>query len=402
MAEREDGRDAFKALGDQAAPYLLSVLTRPQPFSRPKTAYAEFRSKLPLYLKRVLPDVSTEDTASLAADELLRAIRPSAKVLMPRLKPWLSNPKHSRHLQAVLLLGTVGDGASEAVPFLVQALQSTNQYRRRFAVQSLQNVGTEARAAVPALLGALYDAATVHRAIRALGNIGPEARDAVPHLERFLASTHRYVAAVALHKINPDGRGLRFLIEAAKDPSSRSDAAFWLGELGPAAAPALDIVLEALRAETGRNRVGGPAWITIADALHRISPTNRAVIPVLLEKLEDAEKLARLNIATGSVVRTAYGSLPLSAIAKSDRLSIASRLVWFDPAEPHALEVLVETLRSDPEPGMREFAAYALRQAGPGARAAMPALKAALNDKHEGVRRSAASALRKIEQPGDK
>jgi len=39
--------------------------------------------------------------------------------------------------------------------------------------------------------------------------------------------------------------------------------------------------------------------------------------------------------------------------------------VWFDPAEPHGLNVLIETLRSDPEPARRDFAAYALRQAGP-------------------------------------
>ena len=65
-------------------------------------------------------------------------------------------------------------------------------------------------------------------------------------------------------------------------------------------------------------------------------------------------------------------------------------------------EVLVETLHSDPDPGTRAFAAYVLRQAGPGAREAIPALKAALNDKDKAVRRSAASALEKIELPGAK
>ncbi|PYK02385.1 MAG: hypothetical protein DME23_01725, partial [Verrucomicrobia bacterium] len=64
--------------------------------------------------------------------------------------------------------------------------------------------------------------------------------------------------------------------------------------------------------------------------------------------------------------------------------------------------VLIETLRSDPEPARRDFAAYTLRQAGPGAAAAIPALKAALHDKDETVRRAAASALRRMESPGAK
>src|SRR3989442_1792615 len=85
--------------------------------------------------------------------------RPSAKVLMPRLKPWLSNPEHPRYVFAIGLLRTVGDGGSEAVPFLVQALQSTNLYHRIFAAESLEYFGVEARAAVPALIGALADPA---------------------------------------------------------------------------------------------------------------------------------------------------------------------------------------------------------------------------------------------------
>ncbi len=374
FCEREDARDAFKALGDQAAPYLLSVLTRPQLLSRLKTSYAKFQSKLPPYLKRVLPGVSIENTARRAADDLLWAIRPSAKVLMPGLQPWLSSPNHPRYLLAVSLLGTIGDGASEAVPFLVQALQSTNQNHRRFAVQSLQNLGADARAAVPALIGALDDPVTRYLAIRVLRNIGPEAKAAIPPLQRLLDSPRRseaLAAAATLHQINPEGNTLRLLIAALDDPSLRLPAISHLGELGPAAMPALDLLLEALRTEGRKNRAGGPEWTSVTSALRSISPTNRAAISILLQKLKDARGI--------------------------DRLNIAAELVRFDPAEPHGLEVLVEMLRPAWHSGVREAAAYALRQAGPGARAAIPALKAALNDKHEGVRRAAASALRKIE-----
>jgi len=147
-----------------------------------------------------------------------------------------------------------------------------------------------------------------------------------------------------------------------------------LGELGPAAAPAVDVVLEALRTEERTGRAGVPQWISVAYALRRISPTNRAAIAILLQRLENAQGLDRLNIGT--------------------------ELVRFDPSESHGLEVLAETLRSDPEANNRDYAAYVLRQAGPGARAVIPALKAALTDTDERVRKAAASALRKVEPAG--
>ena len=371
LTEREDAFDAFKALGDEAVPYLLSVSVRTRrPFL--VRSYEKWWSKLPSPFRRILPRVSSEATEGQTALKLLRATRPSARTLMPRLDPWLSSPENERYLLALDLLGAVGDGGSEAVPFLVEALKSTNQYHRIFAVQSLLNLGGEARAAVPALMAALDDAATRYRAIRALRNIGPEARAAIPRLESLLDTVNRsqsLAVAAALHNINPEGNRLRLLIEAAGEPRLRAAAINELGELGPVAAPALETVLEALRTEQGVNRIGAPEWLSIAEALRRISPTNRAVIPSLLEKLKVAKGL--------------------------DRLNIGACLVRFDPAEPHGLEVMTEFLRS--APGSADFAAYILRQAGPSARAAIPALKAALNAKDETVRRAAASALRKIE-----
>jgi hypothetical protein len=390
IVEQEDARDAFKALGDRAVPYLLSVLFRPHRMTLARS-YAKLRSTLPLPLQRVLPSVSTEDTETPAAYNLLRTIRPSATALMPRLKPWLSSPGQPRYLQAIELLGTVGEGGAEVVPYLVQALRSTNKYHRIFALQSLELLGVEARSAVPALIGALDDSATHIRAIRALGNIGPEAKQAVPSLEALLMTADRYVAAAALHKIDSEGNYLRLLIDAVADPRVRMAAISELGQLGATATPAVDAILEALKAEGGQLGI-------VVDSLRKISPTNHAVIPILIEKLKAVERQGRQNVTAGSAGLNDYGHL----VAKSDRLNIASRLVWFDPAEPHGMEIILETIRSDSEPGTRAFAAHVLRQAGPGARSAIPALKAALHDKDKTVRRAAASALKKIEPPGPK
>jgi len=260
-------------------------------------------------------------------------------------------------------------------------------------LQSLEHFGVEARTAVPALIEALDDPATHIRAIRALGNIGPEAKQAVPSLEALLMTVDRYAAAAALHKIDPEGSYLRLLIDAVADPRAGMAAISELGQLGPMATPAVDAILEVLKAEAGQ-------LVSVVDFLRKISPTNRAVIPILIEKLKKVERQGRQNIPAGSTGVYAYG-YPAAA-AKSDRLNIASRLVWFDPAEPHGMEIILETIRSDSDPGTRAFAAYVLRQAGPGARPAIPALKAALHDKDKTVRRAVASALKKIEPPAPK
>src|SRR5262245_47879505 len=153
LTEQEDARDAFKALGDEAVPYLLGVVVHSDR-SFLARSYEKLWSRLPSWLRKILPPVSRENAEGRAALELLQLVRPSAKVLMPRLTPWLLNPQHKRYLWALNLLGWAGSGGAEGVPFLVRALQSTNQYHRRFAVQSLQYLGAEARAAVPALIAA--------------------------------------------------------------------------------------------------------------------------------------------------------------------------------------------------------------------------------------------------------
>lgn len=227
------------------------------------------------------------------------------------------------------------------------------------------------------------------RAIIALGNIGPAAKDAVPQLEQFLLA-NRYPAAAALHKINPQGNGLNFLIERVRDPTMGAAAIDQLGLLGSAGLPALDTLIEALRTDRGRD--GGATWLSITEAVRKISPTNRAVISILIEKLNTSEKQVRQNVRPASVEMTASQHLA------DERLALAQKLVRFDPAEPHGLAVLAETVETDTEPNRRIFAAYLLRQPGAGARAAIPALKVALKDKEKPVRQAAVSALRKIEE----
>ena len=67
--------------------------------------------------------------------------------------------------------------------------------------------------------------------------------------------------------------------------------------------PAVDVLLEALKSDAGRDRVGGLQAITIADALRKVSPTNREAILILLEKLKGAQGPYPQNNAAGNYTK---------------------------------------------------------------------------------------------------
>ena len=73
-----------------------------------------------------------------------------------------------------------------------------------------------------------------------------------------------------------------------------------------------------------------------------------------------------------------------------------------DPSEPHGLAVLTEIIQARGEAGDRYFAIDVLAEAGTGAKAAIPVLKAASKDKDKEVRKHAIEALKKIESPAAK
>jgi len=191
-----------------------------------------------------------------------------------------------------------------------------------------------------------------------------------------------------------EGKTVSEWIEALKDEDKdvRSGAAEALGEIGPAAKPAVPALIEALGDEDSRVPVFAAALVKIgADAvpalvvalkenkrqvrpwaasiLARIGPDARAAIPALVEALRDGRKEVR------------WGA--------------AHALGGIDPAARAATPALREALK-DQDRDVRAAAASALGKVGPDAEAAVPALIQALKDDDQGVRKAAAKALAKI------
>ncbi|MGP0064127.1 MAG: HEAT repeat domain-containing protein [Isosphaeraceae bacterium] len=213
-------------------------------------------------------------------------------------------------------LERLGPRAAAAVPSLIPSLTDPDPTIRRETAEILEEIGEPAQAAVPALLAAL----------------GDSERDV------------RKMAARALGSIKPDPKvaipALVASIRAGRDRRCL-EAISTLGTLGEPAVPALIDFL-------GDNEPGVSRLA--ARALAAIGPGARAAIPALIE----AQR--RLD--------------------HEERQRVAEALARMGPA---TVQPLVLALR-DRDPKVRGGAARALELLGPGAKAAVPALIAALAD----------------------
>jgi hypothetical protein len=383
MGEKDEAIEALQAMPDAVSRYLIpqSLAYANSGFWR---AWHGVAKRLPTALSR-WPFPYDPDRA----DEVLWQLRPSAAAVLPLLKDSLSRTNTQYYNYAIWLLGSLGEGGEQAVPYLVQACASTNFYTRILAVQSLQHLGAGARGAEAVLINALQDSRTRLRAIEALGHIGPPAIAAKPLIESRLASTNlqeRLSAAAALHRIAPEEGTIRLLAQAAASTNEANEGAVVgsiLADLGPAARPIVPALLRILREDDSLwmgNSGAGRAW-AILNGLRRIDPTNHEVVRILLDKLPAADKWRSQG----------GGGMDMD-------LNIALWLVRFDPGEPTGIRVLSNYVqRRNADDASFGLAIDELRKAGPAAKAAIPALKAAAADPKKEIRKAARWALKAVE-----
>lgn len=228
--------------------------------------------------------------------------------------------------------------------------------------------------------------------------LGPQRRPAAGALIKALRDndhTVRYDVVSALAGID-DPAAIQALVGIFKDKSEndsiRRCAAASLGAPG---VPTLAILTECLKdADIFVRRHA-------ANALH---PQGREIertdaIPALIAVLDDNDVDVRSS-AMESL--TGFGNLaaPLLTKALSDnrprvQVNAACALLEMNPADPHAIEPLIEGLQQ-PAADVRRIAAWALSLSGVHAKRAVPSLTKALEDKDVEVRRFTTVALREI------
>lgn len=230
--------------------------------------------------KLVLGLASDDPTVRLTAAETLQMLPPHPELVGPRLVELLDEsdpvvafnvvealaslgPEAARRagkaLQseefrglAVQVLKRLGPDAEPAVPQMVETLRDTSGMLREQLQLALAAVGPAAAPAVDELLDSLDRPSGSVRttAVLALGKIGPAAQKAAPAVKEHLRETsdrfEQIAAAWALVKVSDQNAeavetAMPFLVEGLQfpDPMVRSEIVALLGDLGPAAKPAI-------------------------------------------------------------------------------------------------------------------------------------------------------------------
>jgi RNA polymerase sigma factor (sigma-70 family) len=204
---------------------------------------------------------------------------------------------------AVFALSGLGE---EAVPDLLAALKGSKGRARLGVMAALHAMGPRAKEAIPTLLGILKGGEPTERgcAAQALAEIDPGDKGLVPPLIELLRTGNavdRYHAAAALGTLGPDAKeAVPDLIELLGQPTKDEcfAAVDALGRIGPDAKPAIWALAKLL----GQRKpvvVGPPVSVDVshsgaylsspaakaAEALGRIGPDARPVVPALVEVL---------------------------------------------------------------------------------------------------------------------
>jgi HEAT repeat protein len=367
----------------------------------------------------------------------------------PAVKPLaveaLDNKNPMARAQAVVLLQAVDPQHPQLLPRAMKALEEPTG--THLALQVLQRMGPAAAPAVETLRQRLRKDPNVYNRMQiatTLADIGPAARVAAPELVELLKERNpstRHAVLQAVHRLGgaDSGKLIPALMDLAREEQgyTRGLAFDLLGEQGPAAAEAVPMLLDELRKPQGglheqaaralgriapeRARKDGPAlverwkqsginelyWARLACLL---DPGNKEAMKLLRRtvrrndpsKWVERQLAAEALAALGTAAKDAAPDLDEALRDKQPqvRLSAAWALWKVNPqdAEP-SVRMLAKLLNSEQTQFVRQQAAQRLREIGPTAREALPALRELRSSPDQLLRTVSEAALRAIDPP---
>jgi HEAT repeat protein len=258
---------------------------------------------------------------------------------------------------------------------LILRLQDSERPVRANAAEILPRLRAAAAKAVPALIAAAKDKSRPNEKIpMALALVDSKNPEVIPLLLGALDDPDAEVreqAAQALFTIQrnaPEALSAPAVVAALIDQAKQGhDGAIWiLGELGPAAEPAVPVLINSVRRDHK----------AAIRALGDIGPAAKAAVPVLIESAKQGYREA--VEALGGLGPAAQGAVPFllkqaqSSKWKQDRKLALEALVSIAPGNPEVLAIIVRNLK---HPGWEDGRAHALEmlgKLGPRARSTFP------------------------------
>jgi HEAT repeat protein len=322
---------------------------------------------------------------------------------VPALRNVLSDENLDLRLNAAKALWQVSRQPDDVIPVFTQVLENGGDSERCDAAERLKEMGPWAAPAVPALVNVVkndpYEYARCEAA-EALGEIGPKAAPAIPALATVLEEDEsHYVparAAETLGKIG-DPKAIPILIAALENEEDyvRTHALWALETFGPKAKAAIPTLVRALKNDEGNASF-------VAHALGAIDAEGIST-PVLIEALgnEDSEMrrfaafgLSRIGRKAGAAEKALHHGLRDTDLGA--RIAAAEAYWSVSGKADEAVGALRSVLQTPSDWLVQMWAAGALAEIGPAAKAAVPELIAALKSDTRYVVSSSAEALGKI------
>ena len=417
-------------------PAVTKVLTEASPAMQVRAlhALAEIGPEVVPFLIEALAEEDAVHWACIGLQE----IGPEAKDAVPALIEALDDPRLDVRREVTLALAAIGEAAAPAIPKLVVLLD--DELRRVPATYALGSIGglppdveakirancksddaflrtishwaiarlhpddkAEVRTAVAMMLEVLKsdDPRACSGAVQCLIDLdaGPEIM--LPAIEETLEDADEETAKAVLDTMAASAgpEAVPRLLNALKHKGVRPYAAYILGQLGPAAKPAVGALADMLDDESPE------AQREALFALAEIGAEAKAAVPAIARLIEEREGPICYGAcyALGRIGPAATEAKPclLEQLAGDDEflpLVSAWALARIDPesAETAAktVPILIGGLQAE-LPKERFEAAATLKLLGPLAKPAAEALrKAAAEDEDEQVRRMAAEALK--------
>ncbi|MCG8583880.1 MAG: HEAT repeat domain-containing protein [Pirellulales bacterium] len=344
---------------------------------------------------------------------VLAAIGPDAKDAAAAVVKQLDDPEIAVKRAAALAAGRIGPACVAATPKLRDAYQKADEFHKNIAIWALAKIRTDNPAyrqtAIEKLLIGLRNKDRQIQAACSRGLIDLKLNEAetqrmVGILAKVLQTGEEPNKHEAAHALSVIGEpAVKALIHGLKHPSVQVPVASVLGGMGPKAKEAIPALLWVV--DNGRAEARREALLALANIA---SEDPSAVIPAFTKTLKDpVEELQIMGVfALGKMGPAAKSSVPDIAKMISPKNPQLSRIAaWaLTMIEPESLgestdrvvEVLSGALSND-QHFVRIEAANALGNLGPRAKAALPALKEAANDKLPPVQEAISKAIEKIE-----
>jgi len=328
---------------------------------------------------------------------LIRRIPEASRPLPAVIEPWLSEGTAGSRREAAQLWW---EATGDAGPVLREWIPAFVR-ERRGARYELVRIGEPA---VKPLIGLLeHEKSGVRcRAAMALGDIGAEASGAVAALKAALVdkSDVRYQAVVALGRIGPAARDTTpDLIELLRTGDR------WVREAVLGAAPLIDPEAKGLREEAERATGSGVTDLRTAGALclfrmtGESDPAVRLLIDVLRDPDSGRDELRNACGALREIGPPAAAAVPALMAVKNATCGVDAlrALGSIAPENPEVRAALLKALE-DQEDLTRAEAAWTLREMGPAGAFAIPALERTANDPESWIRSAARKALARIRE----